>query len=166
MKLETVQKESLKTGDVLVYRGLISSSRTRETKNFSATHFYKLVIVVSMGEGNLVLSPFSAVWDVPDEQEISSASVSMTSTFHIPKHINCHNIETCLARPVFEVGDLLKHRNRPARITETKAKDLHVSIFYEDSTGGGFYGNLIWMDLGPTLNLLGLHSPWPQFAGS
>lgn len=150
MKLGLVTKENIKAGEVLVYRGKSAEQHD------AGGYFYKLAIVVSSGAQETVLSPFTALWDDDDEDEAVGSAPQ-----RVPKSVPTAEFGNWLARPVWEVGDALFHRGRSALVTETKANDLHVSIKYMDEAGGNFYGNLIWMDSSPTLNLLRRNASWP-----
>lgn len=155
MKLSFVSKDDVKAGEVLVYRGNASKVPTSGTGE-AVQYFYRLAIVVSVSDHETVLSPFTALWDDGDDLDAPG-----TAPHRVPKSIQTPEFNEFLARPVWELSDELVHRSRPARITETKPNDLHVSIEYTDTTGGQFYGNLIWMDTSPTLNLLRRGSTWP-----
>jgi hypothetical protein len=158
MKLTSVSKTDVKAGDVLVFRGKVPEARGHSAER-QTQYFYKLAIVVSVSEQETVLSPFTALWDDGDD-DLPAGSTPL----RVPKNVPTAKFGHWLARPVWETGDALVHRSRPARITETKANDLHVSIEYTDDKGGQFYGNLIWMDSSPTLNLLHQSTSWPALS--
>lgn len=158
MKLMSADKNEVKAGEVLVYRGKVTNRQGIPGQERSI-YFYKLAIVVSISDKETVLSPFTALWD-DDEDDTSEGAAPQK----VPKSVPSSEFGTRLARPLWEVGDVLVHRGRPARVTETKANDLHVSIEYTDESGGQFYGNLIWMDSAPTLNLLSGSASWPALA--
>lgn len=155
MKLSFASKDDVKAGEVLVYRGKASKTRASGTSD-PVQYFYKLAIIVSISTDETVLSPFTALWDDGDDLDVPGAA-----PHRVPKSIPTAEFNEYLARPVWELSDELVHRSRPARITETKPNDLHVSIEYTDAPGGQFYGNLIWMDTSPTLNLLRRGAAWP-----
>lgn len=156
MQLEALNKKEIHSGLVVVYRGKTQPDAHQQHGN-QPKYFYKLALIVSISSDSIVLSPFTAVWDDDDEPPAAA-----TGPQRIPKSIPTPELTSTLARPVWTAGDALIHRGRPARITETKSNDMHVSIQYEDSAAGQFYGNLIWMDLSPTLNNLNEGPAWPS----
>ncbi|MEY3902039.1 MAG: hypothetical protein RL189_1345 [Pseudomonadota bacterium] len=155
MELVALQIKTISAGEVVVYRGLQSANQTA-LGHHSGKYFYKLAIVVAVSKEEIVLSPFTALWD-DDETTMPTGGGS----HRIPKSIPAAQINELLAKPVLELGDALNHRGRPARVSDTRANDLHVSLKYEDAAGGDFYGNLIWMDVSPTLDLLRDRAAWP-----
>lgn len=155
MELAAIQMKTLRAGDVVVYRGAHASNQHSSAQP-SREYFYRLAIVVGVSKDNVELSPFTALWD-EDETTMPSGEGAQ----QIPRSLSASEINEALARPVIEVGDALHHRGRPARVSDTRANDLHVSLVYEDAAGGNFYGNLIWMDLSPTLDLLCDRAAWP-----
>lgn len=155
MELVAVQIKTLRAGEVVVYRGLQSATQLA-TNQKHGSYFYKLAIVVAFSKEEVVLSPFTALWD-EDETTMPTGGGSQ----RIPKSIPAAQINEMLAKPVLELGDALNHRGRPARVSDTRPNDLHVSLKYDDTAGGEFYGNLIWMDVSPTLDLLRDRAAWP-----
>ncbi|MEN9810817.1 MAG: hypothetical protein RLZZ488_2384 [Pseudomonadota bacterium] len=155
MELVAVQIKTLRAGEVVVYRGLQNAHQLSAGQQ-KGKYFYKLAIVVAVSKEEVVLSPFTALWD-DDETTMPTGGGSQ----RIPKSIPAAEVNESLAKPVLELGDALNHRGRPARVSDTRPNDLHVSLKYEDAAGGDFYGNLIWMDVSPTLDLLRDRAAWP-----
>lgn len=153
MRLNPIEENNLRAGTVLVFAGRGSVPNSPKSQNLSGD-FFKLVIVVSVTEREVIISPFSATWDDDDEDMRAPGQL-------LPRSVLRSELNSSLAWPVWVVGDRLIHRGRPAHILETKPGDLHVVIAYDDDTGGQFYGNLIWMDASPTLDLLDRRSAWP-----
>lgn len=146
MKLKSILNQSPVAGDILV--GLQLWPECACTS--------RLVILESISEIGYVIAPFGALLDDDDDDNASSSEENLNIDLKIATR--------CLAHPILELGDLLVHRNRRARIVETKPNDWHVRIIYEDAPGGDFYGNLIWMDLTPSLELLNITPPWSAFS--
>ena len=144
MKLKSILNQSPVAGDILV--GLQLWPECACTS--------RLVILESISEIGYGVAPFGALLD--DDEDDNSTEANLNIELKIAAR--------CLAHPILEVGDPLVHRNRPARIVETKPNDWHVRIAYEDAPGGEFYGNLIWMDLTPSLELLSITPPWSTFS--
>ncbi|MBM3381915.1 MAG: hypothetical protein FJY29_05680 [Betaproteobacteria bacterium] len=142
MQLKSIALEKVAVGDVLVGRSL---SVTRPEA-------MKLVIVQELEAEAILLAPFAATFADDDTDEPSDGEV----------RISKKQAKQTLACPELEAGDRLLHRERLATIIETKQNDWHVKIRYNDAAGGEFYGNLIWMDLSPTLTALELARIWPS----
>jgi len=145
MMLKSILNQSPVAGDILV--GLQLWPECACTS--------RLVILESITEIGCVIAPFGALLDDDDDDDHSTEANLI---------IDLKIAARCLAHPILEVGDPLVHRNRRARIVETKPNDWHVRIAYEDAPGGEFYGNLIWMDLTPSLELLNITPSWSAFS--
>jgi hypothetical protein len=142
MQLKSIVLENIAVGDVLV--GRMRWAAKPET--------LRLVIVQEMRDDDLILAPFAATFGDDEDDDLSSGEVRIAKT----------RVRDVLAIARLEVGDALLHRERAAVIIETKEHDWHVKIRYSDALGGEFYGNLIWMDLSPTLSALDLAQLWPK----
>jgi hypothetical protein len=155
MKLKGLKKSDLRSGSVVVYRGRLDDPQgSKECRN-GPNFIHKLAIVVGLHEHEVGLSPFGAFWDEDDTHD------PWAHPSGVPKSVSNKQIHDNLAFPEWEVGDPLIHRGRTAKISETKDRDLHVSLIYTDEAGGTFYGNLVWMDVSPTLDLIDDTSAWP-----
>jgi len=167
MKLKTLQKGNLKNEQLVIYRGHTAKPTEGKsaTKGRKPTYYFKLALITSVTSNHVALAPFGPVWD-EDEPELSARGDEQHPPADVldglPRYLSLTQCDQWLAVPEFEVGDPLIHRCRTARIIVTKTNDLHVSIEYEDEQGGDFYGNLIWMDLTPSLELLHFSTTWPS----
>ncbi|MFZ9520563.1 MAG: hypothetical protein ACO3A4_08815 [Silvanigrellaceae bacterium] len=158
MKLKGTKKIDLRSGCVVVYRARLESSKGTQTVNINKLFTYKLAIVVGLHEHEIGLAPFGAIWDEDDSVD------PWAHPSGVPKSVSNREYQDCLAIPEWEVGDPLIHRGRPAKISETKAGDMHVSLHYTDTAGGTFYGNLVWMDVAPALDLIDDSTAWPALS--
>lgn len=158
MKLKGVKKSELRSGIVVVYRGRLDPSQKSTVGQNSPNFIHKLAIVVGLHEHEVGLSPFGALWDDEDSHD------PWAHPSGVPKSVSNKQLHDSLAIPVWEVGDPVIHRGRSAKISETKGGDLHVSLNYTDDAGGTFYGNLVWMDVAPTLDLIDDDAAWPALA--
>jgi|GEM_PF-632938 len=145
MKIESLNLDKIRVGEVLLGRNLWPQGQPQ----------LRLVIVESEA-GNLInLAPFCALF--ADDEALEG------DEDWLQKSVERAAAPRFLAHPILEIGDLLRHRDRPCAISETRSNDWHVRIRYSDSDGGEFYGNLLWMDIYPTLNLVDLNAAWPAF---
>lgn len=135
MILHSYDSRKAKPGDIAVYFRNSGSLQPPA----------ELVLIEDVLDHSVLIAPFGPLAGEDDD----SSRVESISSEEAPHR---------LAFPEVECGDELSHRQRPAVVTETQPHDWHLRIRYNDSTGGEFYGNIIWMDFEPTLGKLKLLS--------
>lgn len=101
-----------------------------------------LALIEEVGDESIIVGPFGPLAGENEDEGSSLSSIPISEA------------EQRLSYPEIEVGDTLLHRGRPACVRETQQYDWHLKIEYTDSRGGEFYGNVIWMNLQPTLETL------------
>ncbi|MEY4066613.1 MAG: hypothetical protein RIR26_2821 [Pseudomonadota bacterium] len=142
MKLEHFLLRPAALGDILLSRDLWPQSGQR-------TYF---VLISALSATHVEVEILRALLDDDTEDERGAQRVALNEAGRF------------LARPVLECGDPLRHRNRPALVSAVRPQDWHIDITYSDTAGGAFYGNFIWMDFAPALDLLDLSTAWPAFS--
>lgn len=140
MKLEPFLAASVVPGEIMLSRDLWPQSGRRGI----------FVIVSKVSQKYVEVEVLRALFDdEADSQEPEAISLELTRAMQF------------LAHPRLEKGDRLRHRERLAQVIGVRPHDWHIDIEYQDSGGGAFYGNFIWMDFSPTLELFDLDASWP-----
>jgi hypothetical protein len=127
MILHPLTSKAPKQGDIVV------CFNNTDVKNASAS----IGLIEEIGSDFILVGPFGALAGEDEDMGFTSIPVE--------------DAQQRVSYPELEVGDRLLHRGRLACVVETQKHDWHVKIEYADPQGGEFYGNVIWMDLQPTL---------------
>ena len=143
MKLKSLSKIPPNNGDILVGRAFFALQEKQ----------LRFVIIEKNDNCFIYINNFGALFDDLEEPESESQW-----------RIKPEECQHYLARPILELGDPVYHRGRPAQIRECREGDWHVKLNYTDELGGEFYGNIVWMDLSPALDLLDLTTAWPSLS--
>jgi hypothetical protein len=143
MKLEPFLARPVAPGEILLSRDLWPHFGRRGV----------FVIVSKLSPSHVEVEVLRALFDEDDDsQEPESISLELTRA------------KRFLAHPRLERGDRLRHRDRLAQVKSVRPNDWHIDIEYQDSSGGEFYGNFIWMDFSPTLELFDFDASWPTLS--
>jgi hypothetical protein len=143
MKLESILARPVALGEIMLSRDLWPQTGHRGL----------FVLVSALSNTHIEVEILRAVLDDDaEEEELNAQKIALQDAGRF------------LARPILECGDPLRHRSRCASVSGVRPQDWHVDITYTDSAGGAFYGNFIWMDFAPTLDLLNLDTAWPALS--